>query len=275
MLGALVDAGVSPSLLESAVRALGVGAELRFSRVDRSGISAANVDVLVGGAPADGPVGSAHTFVEDARSGPYSHEHEHGLGHSNTDALGEERTHGHEHSREHPQHAHSHEDHEGHEHGHAQSRTHTHDLHGQAHVHGRSLSEIRRLITAARLGEEASALALQTFELLGQSESKIHNVSVEMLHFHEVGAVDAIVDIVCSAVGLCSLGVDRWVCSALNVGGGFVDCAHGKFPVPAPATADLLRGAPTYSSGVSMELVTPTGAAWCARWAASLRMLRR
>ncbi len=76
-----------------------------------------------------------------------------------------------------------------------------------------------------------------------------------------MGAVDAIVDIVCASVGLCSLGVDQWVCSPLNVGGGFVECAHGKFPVPAPATADLLRGAPTYSSGIQMELVTPTGAA--------------
>jgi len=81
------------------------------------------------------------------------------------------------------------------------------------------------------------------------------------VHFHEVGAVDTIVDIVCGAVGLCSLNVGRWYASPVNVGSGFVDCAHGKFPVPAPATAELLKGIPTYSSGPKKELTTPTGAA--------------
>jgi hypothetical protein len=81
------------------------------------------------------------------------------------------------------------------------------------------------------------------------------------VHFHEVGAVDAIVDITGAAVALTSLHVDRWYCSPVNVGSGYVDCAHGRFPVPAPATASLLRGIPTYSEGPAMELVTPTGAA--------------
>ena len=84
---------------------------------------------------------------------------------------------------------------------------------------------------------------------------------VEEVHFHEVGAVDAMVDIVCAAVGAEALGVDEIVCSPLNVGGGTVKCAHGTFPVPAPATVELLKGAPVYSSGVQAELVTPTGAA--------------
>jgi len=84
---------------------------------------------------------------------------------------------------------------------------------------------------------------------------------VEEIHFHEVGAVDAIVDIVCAAVGAEALAVDEFVCSALNVGGGTVQCAHGTFPIPAPATLELLREAPVYSSGVQAELVTPTGAA--------------
>jgi len=81
------------------------------------------------------------------------------------------------------------------------------------------------------------------------------------VHFHEVGGVDAITDIVCCAVGLCSLGVDRWYGSAVNVGSGHVHCAHGRFPVPAPATAELLKGIPTYAAGPKRELTTPTGAA--------------
>jgi uncharacterized protein (TIGR00299 family) protein len=103
--------------------------------------------------------------------------------------------------------------------------------------------------------------AIRAFELLGEAEAGVHNVPLESVHFHEVGAVDAIVDIVCASVGCQALGVDRFICSALNVGGGTVKCAHGEFPVPAPATLALLRGAPVYSSGVNAELVTPTGAA--------------
>jgi len=103
--------------------------------------------------------------------------------------------------------------------------------------------------------------AERTFCLLGASEAKIHNVDVEAIHFHEVGAVDAIIDIVAACAGIEYLKLDAWYCSALNVGGGMVECAHGTFPVPAPATADLLRGYPTYSAHVQKELVTPTGAA--------------
>jgi uncharacterized protein (TIGR00299 family) protein len=102
---------------------------------------------------------------------------------------------------------------------------------------------------------------MRAFELLGAAEARIHDVPVEQVHFHEVGAVDAIVDITCAAVGCYSLGVDAWLCSPLNVGDGIVRCAHGTFPVPAPATLDLLQNAPLYSSGIEAELVTPTGAA--------------
>ncbi|AXC14884.1 hypothetical protein ACPOL_5636 [Acidisarcina polymorpha] len=102
---------------------------------------------------------------------------------------------------------------------------------------------------------------MRAFQLLGEAESKIHNVPVETIHFHEVGSVDAISDIVATAAGCHWLRVDRWICSPLNVGGGHVHCAHGKFPVPAPATLQLLRDLAIYSSGVQKELVTPTGAA--------------
>jgi uncharacterized protein (TIGR00299 family) protein len=104
-------------------------------------------------------------------------------------------------------------------------------------------------------------MAIHTFELLGSSEAKIHNVPVEEIHFHEVGAVDAIVDIVAACAGIAHLQVEQWYSSPVNVGSGMVHCAHGTFPVPAPATAELLRGAPTYSAHIEKELVTPTGAA--------------
>lgn len=104
-------------------------------------------------------------------------------------------------------------------------------------------------------------LAIHAFDLLGDAEAKIHNVPIEQIHFHEVGAVDAIVDIVAASAGIHHLRVGAWYASPVNVGGGMVECAHGTFPVPAPATADLLRNVPTYSAHIQKELVTPTGAA--------------
>jgi len=136
------------------------------------------------------------------------------------------------------------------------SAPHKHD-----HSHGRSLSEIRRIISGAKIGDKAKQRALAIFQVLGEAEAKIHDSTVEKIHFHEVGAVDAIVDIVCSAVASEALNVDEWVCSPLNVGGGTVQCAHGRLPVPAPAVLEILKGVPVYSSGIDKELTTPTGAA--------------
>ena len=154
------------------------------------------------------------------------------------------------------EHTHSHE--ADHTHKHDHDHPHTHE---RKHTHGRSLSVIRSLIDVAALAPAVKQTAIQIFELLGASEAKIHNVPIETIHFHEVGAVDAIVDIVAASAGIHALSIDRWHSSPLNVGGGMVDCAHGRLPVPAPATADLLRGLPTYSAHIEKELVTPTGAA--------------
>ena len=162
----------------------------------------------------------------------------------------------HDHHREQKTHTQQHQPKTQHQH----KIGHTHD-HSQEHAHGRSLTVIRDLINTAYLTTAAKQTAIQAFELLGASEAMIHNVPIEKIHFHEVGAVDAIVDIVATSAGIHSLAIDKWFCSPLNVGGGMVDCAHGRFPVPAPATADLLRGLPTYSAHIEEELVTPTGAA--------------
>jgi uncharacterized protein (TIGR00299 family) protein len=133
--------------------------------------------------------------------------------------------------------------------------------HGSGGHHGRGLQQIRDIIRGAKLSEATRKTAIGIFEKLGAAEAKIHGIPVDQVHFHEVGAVDAMVDVVCAAAGAEHLHVEEWVCSPLNVGSGTVQCAHGTFPVPAPATLELLQGAPVYSSGPPFELVTPTGAA--------------
>ena len=125
----------------------------------------------------------------------------------------------------------------------------------------RSLSTILEIIGKSQLSEQVKANAAAIFRKLGEAEAAVHDVPLEKIHFHEVGAVDAIVDIVGACIGFEALGIARFACSALNVGGGTAKMAHGVLPVPAPATAKLLQGKPTYSNGVQRELVTPTGAA--------------
>jgi len=127
--------------------------------------------------------------------------------------------------------------------------------------HHRHLKDIEKIIGGSRLGDSVKERALKIFGRLAEAEARVHNVPVERIHFHEVGAVDAIVDVVGACIGFELLGVERFVSSALHVGSGTVEMAHGRFPVPPPAVAELLRGAPVYSTDVTGELVTPTGAA--------------
>jgi pyridinium-3,5-bisthiocarboxylic acid mononucleotide nickel chelatase len=125
----------------------------------------------------------------------------------------------------------------------------------------RSLSTIEGILQKSKLATPVREHAIAIFRKLGEAESAVHDVPIEKIHFHEVGAVDAIVDIVGACIGFHFLAIDRFACSPLNVGGGTAKMAHGVLPVPAPATARLLLGKPTYSTGVQKELVTPTGAA--------------
>jgi uncharacterized protein (TIGR00299 family) protein len=125
----------------------------------------------------------------------------------------------------------------------------------------RSLSAILEILQKSNLDSKVRDQASAIFSKLGEAEARVHDVPLEKIHFHEVGAVDAIVDIVGACIGFHELGIEKFACSPLNVGGGTVKMAHGVLPVPAPATANLLQGKPTYSNGVQKELVTPTGAA--------------
>lgn len=135
-----------------------------------------------------------------------------------------------------------------------------HPVHPGHHPH-RGLPEIRALIRGAGLPGPVAADAVAVFELLAAAEAKVHGRSPEEVHFHEVGALDSIADVVAAASAFHEVGADEAWCSPVHVGSGTVRCAHGVLPVPAPATLELFRGVPVYSDGVRGELATPTGAA--------------
>jgi len=128
------------------------------------------------------------------------------------------------------------------------------------HIH-RHLGDILKIIYESRLSDGVKDRAARIFSRLAEAESKIHNVPVEHIHFHEVGALDAIIDVVGACIGFELLNVERFACSELHVGSGMVEMAHGRFPIPPPAVAELLKNAPVYSTDIKGELVTPTGAA--------------
>jgi len=130
----------------------------------------------------------------------------------------------------------------------------------ETHTH-RHLSHIVKMIEKGALAPRARENAIAIFRRLGEAEAQVHQISIEKVHFHEVGAVDSIADIVGAAVAFDLLDVDTIICSPVNVGSGTVHAEHGVLPVPAPATALLLNGAPVYSRGPAVELTTPTGAA--------------
>jgi pyridinium-3,5-bisthiocarboxylic acid mononucleotide nickel chelatase len=130
----------------------------------------------------------------------------------------------------------------------------------EEHSH-RHLSDILRIIRDSGLSDGVKERATRIFSRLAEAEARVHNMPVERIHFHEVGALDAIIDITGACIGFEALGIERFTSSALHVGSGMVEMAHGRFPVPPPAVAELLKDAPVYSSDISGELVTPTGAA--------------
>ena len=179
----------------------------------------------------------------------------------------EQHEHDHGHHNDHGHHQHEHRDHQAAE---SHSHEHTHAPAAVAPDHGhRSLAEINRLIERSSLSAPSQARAKELFHRLGEVEASIHQVPIDKIHLHEVGALDSIIDIVGAVFALEWFAADRILSSPLNVGGGMVNSAHGLFPVPAPATVKLLTGVPVYSSGVQSELVTPTGALLITGYASS------
>lgn len=165
---------------------------------------------------------------------------------------------------EEPDHSHSHEhDHDSHDHGHS----HDHGDKSHHHHHGanRHLSDIVELINDAHIEDGAKKIAREIFQLIGEAESRVHDIPIEKIHFHEISGVDSIIDIVGAAVLLDRLKVTKTYCDPICVGFGMVKTQHGLLPVPAPATAELLKGMPTFKGDEAGERLTPTGAA-IIRW---------
>lgn len=187
-----------------------------------------------------------HVYVNGQEEGEQEHGCAHDHGHDHTHAHG----HSHEHDHEHP---HEH----GHEHGHA----HTH--------HHASLGDISHMISHLELPEPVKAHAQAIYQSIAEAESRAHGKPVTEIHFHEVGTLDAVADVVGVCLLLHELGITEIVASPVHVGCGHVHCAHGVLPVPAPATATLLAGIPTYGGEIQGELCTPTGAALLRHFAAS------
>ncbi|MEP6592906.1 MAG: nickel pincer cofactor biosynthesis protein LarC, partial [Acidobacteriota bacterium] len=249
VLGALLDLGLPIEGLRAALGSLAIEyGGITADRVLRAGVSATKFRALADEArqPAAALADShGHDAAhEHAHDHPHSHEHEHGAEHA----------HSHSHS-----HSHSHD--AGHEHAHTHPHTHDHPHpHGHDHQAHHSLKEIGGFIGRSALSAAGKRRAIELFERLAEAEAAIHAMPVEQVHLHEVGALDSIIDIVGAVYGLEWLAADVVTASPLNVGSGVVLCAHGTFPVPAPATARLLKGAPVYAGAVEAELVTPTGA---------------
>ncbi len=231
ILGALVDAGLDIAYLQAELGRLSLPPfQLEARKVLKRGLS--GTQVLI-------------SFAEEPARPQHQHQHPH---------------HHHHHHHQEPHHHHPGHHHHG---PHAHHQVHDHAPgrpHRQTHQH-RHLGEIRAIIQHSDLPQAVKDTSLTIFSRLAQAEAKVHRTSIDKIHFHEVGAMDAIIDIVGAAIGFHALGLEKIFCSPLHVGTGTVECAHGILPVPAPATLELVQGKPIYSTGVSGELLTPTGAA--------------
>lgn len=230
---ALLDLGLRRKDLAADLAALDVAHTLRVTKVTRGALAARYFQVDVpGGTARRKPAGR-----KTKRSGPGAR--------GNGPEQGQDPSTG------------------SHAHSHAHPHTQDHGPHGTADPHGhtRSYVEIKRLLEASRLETPVRERAVEIFTALGEAEAKVHGVSIDTVHFHEVGAVDAIVDVTSAAIGLDRLGIDRVTATPVALGHGTVESAHGRLPLPAPATLELLRGIPTVPAHVEWETVTPTGAA--------------
>ncbi|WP_337102172.1 LarC family nickel insertion protein [Paenibacillus sp. YIM B09110] len=237
-IGALLDAGGDLRLLREELNKLHIHDEYELTRenVNKNGITAVKFDVVL-----------QHQADKDAHVHEHTHEHVHSHDHSHT----------HEHD-------HSHDHNHDHDHGHVHPHTHDHHsdhVHHHHHHEHRAYKDIVRLIEDSALDDKVKQTAFAIFRKIGEAEGKIHGIPLEYVHFHEVGAVDSIVDIVGAAILIHQLQITKVVCSAIPVGIGKIRIDHGIYPVPAPATLEMLKGIPIEQSMIRTELTTPTGAA--------------
>jgi uncharacterized protein (TIGR00299 family) protein len=179
----------------------------------------------------------------------------------NTYQIRQNHTHSHSHTHDHDEHEHTHSHPHHHEHTHAHAHGPVKHSHAHGHAPHRHLKDIVKIIDGAKISENAKSISKSIFQLLGEAESKVHGVDINTIHFHEVGAIDSILDIVGTAFLLDKLSIDQVVSTAICTGHGFVMADHGRMPIPAPATKELLLDVPTYAGLARGEMTTPTGAA--------------
>lgn len=263
-IGSLIDLGVDAHQLEHELEKLKLtGYHLHAVRGQKANIDGVKFDVHL---HEHGDHGHGHDH-EHSHSHNHDHDHdEHGHTHEHEHSHGGV-THSHSHSHGHD-HDHQHDDH-GHSHGHDHEHGHHHDDHD--HEHNRNFSQIKELISRSALSDWVKQKSVNVFHRIAVAEGKIHGLPPEQVHFHEVGAVDSIVDIVGGCIALEMLGKPRVLAAPVVEGFGWINCAHGRFPIPAPATLQILggRGIAVTQCDEPHELVTPTGAALLAEFVES------
>lgn len=232
VIGALIDAGADPVQMEEELKKLNIDEEynLSWGKVVKNGITSTKFHVILTSKSEQTPEHS-HSHAQEHSHG-HSHEHEHSHGHS-----------------------HSHE----HEHSHGHEHNHSHVPH--SHHSSRTYKQIVEAINEANFNESVANMSLAIFKKIGEAEGHIHGLPLDKVHFHEVGAVDSIIDIIGAAILIDQLGIESVQSSAIPTGSGHVHIDHGIYPVPAPATLEILKGVPIASNDIRSELATPTGAA--------------
>lgn len=242
-LSELVDADAFAAKMNS----LGIpGVSVQRQTASTCGITGTHMQVLINGEEelTEDVHLALHAAGEEHHHHAHTHEHEH--------------EHEHEHHHDHD-HEHEHEHHHDHEHEHEHEHTHDHEHHH--HHHHTGMAEIQHIVSHLDVSEKVRADVLAVYNLIAEAESHAHNCPVDQIHFHEVGNMDAVADITGVCILMEMIGADKVLASPVHVGSGHVHCAHGILPVPAPATAYLLQGIPSYSGEIQGELCTPTGAA--------------
>lgn len=256
-IASLLDLGVDQDKFLKELKKLNLaGYEIEISTVQKNGITATDFKVILD--DDSHPDHHDHHSDHDQSHNDQEQEHSHHAGGCNGcgkhDHGKSEHSHS-QHDHEHSEHKHNHDDHT-HQHSHKAGHSHSQS----SHVH-RNFNDIKELINQSDLSQKVKDLSIDIFAEVAEAEAKVHNKEISEVHFHEVGAVDSIVDIVGAAVLIEMLNPDHIYASPVALGTGFVDAAHGRIPVPAPATIEILKDVPVYSTGVKGELVTPTGAA--------------